>query len=253
MSDSISVNTHSETSIGTTVETSTGDQTSTIEVNATIAVGTQMPDDSEDISASVGAIGDAFGEDTFTSTSVSGVASDDGVVASIDIDAEALAVGQSLSGDGAFGIAITDASISDGVELSFVGSVTSEHSVSNADESVSVAYSETSVVALDLDLSDIGGGGGGGTDSGGAIATPTIEPDAVDAPAAASDDAELGLVPTADVELMDIIDIDGNIAIIEADVTVNSVDSAVQVDAFALTIEDELSTSMISVDIALSV
>ena len=73
MSDSISVNTHSETSIGTTVETSTGDQTSTIEVNATIAVGTQMPDDSEDISASVGAIGDAFGEDTFTSTSVSGV------------------------------------------------------------------------------------------------------------------------------------------------------------------------------------
>ena len=250
MSGSISVNTYSETSIGTAVETSTGDQTSTVEVYATTVVGTQMPDDSESVSASLGATGDAFGEDTLTYAGVSGVASDDGAVASVDIQAEALAVSQSSSGDGTFAVAITEAYLSDGAELSFISTVESAYSVSDAEDSVSIAYSETSMMAVDVDLSDIGGGGG--TDIGGTDAVPTIEPDAVDAPAVASDEPELSESPPA-ADLMDLIDIDGNIAIVDVDVTVNSNDSFVEVDAFAMTFEDELSTSVTSVDLALSV
>ena len=249
MSETISVNTYSETSISTVVETSLGDETSTVAVNVTGIVGTQMPDDSESISAGASATADAFGEDTLTVASVSGEASDDGLVASVDLDIDALAVGASSTGDDAFAVAITDAALSDGAEMLFVATVESEFTESNAEESVSVAYSETHVTAVDIDLS---GGGAGDGDPSAINDVPTIEPDVIEAPSSVSEDPDLS-EPPPDASLPDLVDIDGNVAIVEVDVTVNAEDSAVVVDAFALAIEDELSTSIIDVDLALSV
>ena len=252
MSESISVNTYSETSISTVVETSLGDETSTVAVNATGIVGTQMPDDSESISAGASATADAFGEDTLTVASVSGEASDDGLVASVDLDVDALAVGASSTGDDAFAVAITDAALSDGAEMFFVATVESELTESNAEESVSVAYSETHMTAVDIDLSGGGAGDAGDGDPAAINDVPTIEPDVIEVPSTVPEDPALS-EPSPDAGLADLVDIDGNVAIVEVDVTVNAEDSAVVVDAFALAIEDELSTSIIDVDLALSV
>lgn len=249
MSDIFSVNTNTGTSTSLVLELSGDDQTSTSELMTTTVVGTGTPDDSDGVGGTLEGIADAVGTNTIAGVTVTGEASDDGTVATLDFDVSALAASEVPGSEGAFAIAITDASVSDGTEVMFVSTVASGFTEESPDGSVSVAVSETSVVAVDIDLSDFGNSDGGGVSDSAIDDTASIDPDIGGESPVASDQPVSSESPTND-ELVDLID--GNIAFAEVDVTIEGTDTFLEVDVYALALEDELSTSGAFVDYSMS-
>jgi hypothetical protein len=239
---SVSTSTNHSHTIST--ETSTPDETVTSELEVAVVVAIQSPDESDAIAISAGALADAVGDDTLTIVDVSGDASDDGVLASVDLDFNALAIAESPD-DGAYASAGTDVSISPGAEILVVITNNETTTVTTDAGSVSIATSETSVDLIDIDLSDVGGD----VDTTAVDESPASE-SAPNGGDQGGDDSQPGDAAT-DYDLLDLID--GNIAIVELDVTVAAPDTELIVDAFAFVIEDELSTSATFIDMAFTV
>ncbi len=294
----LSISTYSESSRGISLLTETDEEVSIVDVNATSIVATQSPDDTDALFATLDATGDAFGENTLTSATITGQAADNGPVATINADAQALAAAEDPAGDGAFAVAGTDGFVSDGAEVLVITTVDTASTQIGEDSSVSVATSETSLTAVDIDPSEWGDEDSAGTDGLDSDDTPVIDPGFLDEPIIIPGEPDPFLLPTdvdltgqidlddpdgfaigdipaiepgfldepgvnaggvepdlssTDTDVTDQIDIDGNIALVEAEVTVVAEDSFVEVDASALAIEDELSISLATADIALSV
>lgn len=237
------------TSFGVDVGTSTDEQTTTTEVALTAIVGTQSPDDSTTLSTDLYADATAFGTDTLALTGVSGEAVDSGAVATLDADLFAIAVSEA-DDETAFAEAYTSGDISEGAEFFVITSVQSGTSEQGPDGSMSVSVSETSVTAVDVDPSDIGGIYGEDTDDILFDDNPVVEPDSSEE-SPVDQNQDDSTTSSSDDESLDLID--GNTAIALADFTAVSTDTYVEIDAYALAIEDVGSISSTLVIAAVSV
>lgn len=224
-SSSYSSSTNSGTSTGVTVGTSSGDESSSSSITVDITTQTSSPDDSDGLAAVVGGSATALGEDTLATGSISGSLVDGGTVTSADLSATMVAASE--DGETANAWADTFAGVSDGAEVVFGYTVQTDSSQQGATGSTATSTSSTTVTAYDIDLSDIADSDSGGHVGGDEAPTTNDQPDSSSPPTQVEGDGGL----------------DGNIASIEFDALAVGDDTVVEVDAFALAIEGELSIS----------
>ncbi|MGE5500744.1 MAG: hypothetical protein ACM3W4_02330 [Ignavibacteriales bacterium] len=179
----------------------------------------------------------ALGENTLATGSVTAVVSDGGSANEAYATASFDAVAVSGEDGGAFASAISFAEVSGGADCSFSMSYTTTQTSVQDGTTVTSQSSGSTVYALDVDLS--------GTDGATAAdAGPETEPTA---PPAGTSDA---LVLPADCGCDDsdsYAALDGNVAYFDVEAAAYGDDTSLQVDAFALAIEDELSNTTVVV------
>lgn len=212
-------------------EISYGEETQASLLAVTTTLITEGPDDAGPSGGAVDVIADAFGTGTIAAASISGELVADGTATTMNFDSLALAVSVSPESGMAQAVALTDAYVDHGNNVLFVATVEQELSIDGPDGSASIAVSETTVVGIDTDLSQIGVGSGDDGDD-----TQVDEPVFFDPDIADTD-----------------VSIDGNTALIDVDVTVIAPESFVSIEYSTLTIEDELSTVIASVSAQLDI
>lgn len=238
-----SISTQSETGLYSSAEILTGEQYSASDLTVNFTTATQTPGGplgQDPMEVYVSALGDAFGTDTLTIASVSGGAIDNGTTAIVDLDVSALAIAESEEYPTT--VAYTDAHIQD-VTVSYTSTIASSTTQGGPEGGSALASSQTTLFALEVDSSDFGEITGnsdfedlaGSNDLGMA---PPSEPDQLEGGSSSYD--------------YDHIDIAGNTAIVDIDVTIMADDTYLQADAMAFTLADELSSSTAFVDFALS-
>jgi hypothetical protein len=224
----VSIGTSTSYENNVTVAVSTGDEASlsstTIETTL-VAHSPDLSDGGDGLSASAGVDALALGDDTFAAGSISGVIVEGETSTQADVEASAVAVGEASDGDAA-ALAGSYAVVSNGPEVVVTTTITTLNSQQDANGSAAVSTSTSNVVAYDVHTST-----------------------GNDVPGLAEDEA--GRNPSWPTD-PDAWDLDGNLALIEIDAAAIADDSLVVVEAFALTIEDELSISVATVDLAVN-
>ncbi|MGE3481415.1 MAG: hypothetical protein AB7K73_08415 [Gammaproteobacteria bacterium] len=172
-----------------------------------------------------------MGDDTLTMADVSAtmVASDGVTAASGSVTT--LAAGQTFGGTSASATANTYATTSGGT-VSVSTTHTSSTITQTTTASAAVATSTSTVAAADVDPSNV---------------TSYDAADGASVPTDYSFDTG-SFIPSSDIDLY----LDGNVATVDFNVLAIGDDSLVLVDAFAFTIDDQLSLSSIYVDLAVS-
>jgi hypothetical protein len=234
-SSSYSSSISSSTSTTTTTNTSTGDETSSSSLTADMTVQSASSDGSDGLSAALGGEAVALGEDTLTVGSVSAEMEDGGAVTTLDGTATMAAASEDPDGE-AQALTDTFAEVSDSAEFVFVANVETSSNEQNKEGSTATSTSTTQVTAYNLESS--------GDEDGDVDA---VDPVADDKPTATDASESTNEVSSSSPEAD--WNIDGNIAIAEFDAIAIGDDSFVNVDAFALAIEDELSASAVAVEL----
>jgi peptidoglycan DL-endopeptidase CwlO len=185
------------------------------------ALETSSPDSSDGLAASLG-------DDTLATGSVSAVMADEGDIATLDSTVTMAAASEAADGETAFASADSFTDVT-GAEMTF--SYTRDSQLSGSG-STAIATSTTTTTAYSIQVSTSG------------TSAPS-EDNSLEG--AAADQAE------PDTSLTDAdgsVNLDGNVAYLEFSALAIGDDSLVVVDAFALTIEDELSISAAFVELA---
>jgi hypothetical protein len=224
-SNSYSFSTVSTTGMGVTNTSSTGSLSSSASV-ATI-VQTSSPDDSHGLHATLGGEAAALGTNTLTAGNLSGTLIDGPSATSAELSASMVAASQSPTGT-TLALAETYADIHGSPEVLVGASIQSASSVQGPTGNSSIATSTTDLMAYDIHPSTAGGGPVSGTDA-------IVESD----PLTVFDYAHANL------------NIDGNVALIQFDAVAVGENTLVNVDAFVLALEDELSVSSGLIDLAI--
>jgi hypothetical protein len=200
--------------------------------STTYGTGVQIssPDSSDGLAATLGGEAIATGDDTLATGSISAVMADNGDIATLDSMVTMGAASEAADGDTAFAAADSFTDVV-GAEMTF--SYTRDSSQLSATGSTATAISTTTTMAYDIQVSSSG------------IYAPSDD----NCLEGAADDQ-----PEPGVSLTDAddgsVDLDGNVAFIDLSALAIGDDSLVMVDAFALTIEDELSISAAFVELA---
>jgi len=223
MSYSYSHSSSSLASSGTTVSS----DTSSSSITYTSATQLSSPDNSDGLYGSFGADATALGSDTLSLAGIFATVVDQGSMATLDGTAAALAA---ASGDEtAFADASTSANVA-GADFVHTYTVTSNATQDTPTGTTTVAGSTTAVEAYELqppagrlDIATVGG------------STPIV--DAV----SAVNSPHLGDAS---------INLDGNFAAVDFNVAAIADDTFAAVDAFALTIEGDLSVSTVFAELA---
>jgi hypothetical protein len=211
---------------------STADETSTSSATYSTTVQSSSPDGSDSLAAGYGGEAVAVGDDTLAAGSVSASMVDEGNITTVSGTATAVAASEDSDG-AAFASADTFAQAS-GADFVLVTNRETDSTEASGTGTVAISTSTTTLTAYDLQLSD----GGGATSSG--SGSP-------DAPAEANDQPGSSTASTTDGGG---VDLEGNIATVEFDAEAIGDDSFVTVDAFALTVEGELSVAAVDVVLA---
>jgi hypothetical protein len=193
------------------------------------ALETSSPDSSDGLAASLGGEAVAIGDDTLATGSISAVMADEGDITTLDSAVTMGAASEAADGETAFASADSFTDVF-GAEMTF--SYTRDSSQLSGTGSTATAISTTTTTAYNIQVSSSGSDDPSGDTCLEGTADDQPEPDASLTDADGS------------------VDLDGNVASIEFSALAIGDDSLVIVDAFALTIEDELSISAAFVELA---
>lgn len=212
---------------GTHAGISTSDGSSSSLKTYDTAVAMSSPDDSGGLYAGYGGDAVAIGENSLASGSLSATIVDEGAVTTVEGAVTMIAASDSAD-ETAFASADTEAYIG-GAEFTF--SYTKEADYSEQGPTGSTALSTSTITTVGYDLQLYGDEEG---NPGSTLAEDEVEP-SVEPDGSASG-----------------VDLEGNVASLDFSVQVVADDSFVMVDAFALTVEDELSVSTIHADLGVN-
>jgi hypothetical protein len=209
-----------------------------------VAVEITPPDDSDGMSAILSGDALAVGDDTLVEGSVSATMVDGGTVSTFDGSIDMLAAAQDE--ESAFASADTFADVS-GANISIAYNQETEITEQSADGSLMLSSSTTDIVAIDVSASLDSGGGVDQVaegDAGGELLDPVLDV----APEADAGDGSVCLDEGGGSESEVVLD--GNVAVIDFFAEADGEDTLVVVDAFVLTVEDELSVGGVVVEMA---
>ncbi|EIM30506.1 hypothetical protein [Microvirga lotononidis] len=200
-------------------------QTQGSDTNIGVYTGSLGSDKDDGIAATLGGGAIAVGEDTAAIGSIAGKVYDVGTAAIAEGSATFTASSEASDGELTYASASTYGEASAADTLVTVTSTRSE-STRTSDESRSTETSTTNLLAVDLNLSSASDGSGTNAEWSGSGSGQQSHPSGEDVSSSGG---------------YTIDGLDGNVAIIEIDVTAYGDDTLVLVDASALTFEDGLS------------
>ena len=202
-----------------------GDAT-TSSASVQLTVQQSTPDSSGGLYAGLGGDAVASGEGTLTSADLSASMVDEGTVTTLDAAVTAVAVGQSSGDSTAFADANTYATVS-GSE--YAVSLTQSTGGTSLNDEGSIAYDISTTTIRAYDVPEY---------------TATYDSTVEALPSSPTEYNEAAPLPAEETGF------DGNIALIDFNVVVLGDDTLLLVDAFAISLEDELSISTIYLELA---